>query len=866
MGSHTAVGKYINIFTLPGALWSVYRFATKGPDKPTSPDLSEIPWSSADKGSPCPYPMGRKCVIDGHIIYMKKPWSGSGSQPAMAMGKGGGSRPEAPVQKRYYTHAASAFSVGKVIDNLNTVKGDGKVIYNETTALSIVGNWGVEGGAYGFAQYYIQPDDLTSGDPDAMLKDLEVVFSGFSNSANNGTFVVGGISYGICDYGSGSPALGWRLQVYNLSSVNELTTTGSKTAVQSLPGWTDIANSGTVYDGSHTQAKNSVILANEPAASVSAYRGTAYTMIDTMDLTDFGHRLPRLTHYFSANDPDTYNVSDCIDELAERYGLTGAYDTLGIDDEPLYQYVTWGPARGVDAIDPLILAYDLVAQERNGVVYFYNRVNAPVAKDHPVADMGARPEGSASIDPAVVESIDRKDLPSMVEVTFLDSDNENVQDSVNSQRSIFGVRDNVESVDLPIAMTRAKAKSVADRLLWTKIEAADTWKTHVPEQYFYYQHGDVVPFTAMGQDWNILITGKRWGANGVIELEGVPQRLYTLEFEEEYPGSSTPPAAFSDYPFIPPTMNYKIFDHAPLHDEHRGSPGFYVFAAGGGPDRPFRGAAFMSSDDDSDYTSILAISIQATMGIVSGDELGGGVEHAMFDRENSIYVVMLNGQLETVTDSECLSGANRFLVGDEVIGACNCVLESVDEEGMVVYKLSKLLRGLRNTEGEIDGHAEGEYCVHLNSRQGAYFVPLNHKVHKKDRYYKCVSSYADPDDHSGVAHEHVLGTVFPFSAYNVRGSRDGSNNLTITWDRRTRQISRAFAERCPLEEPFEKYEVDILDGATVVRTVEVSDATTASYTAAQQTTDGLTPGDDIDIKIYQLSAQLGRGRVKTATI
>ena len=69
----------------------------------------------------------------------------------------------------------------------------------------------------------------------------------------------------------------------------------------------------------------------------------------------------------------------------------------------------------------------------------------------------------------------------------------------------------------------------------------------------------------------------------------------------------------------------------------------------------------------------------------------------------------------------------------------------------------------------------------------------------------------------------------------------------------------------PLNEAYERYEVDVLDGSdNVVRTLTVTDATSVVYTAAQQSTDGIS--SPFDIIVYQLSDQVGRGIGRRTTI
>ena len=72
----------------------------------------------------------------------------------------------------------------------------------------------------------------------------------------------------------------------------------------------------------------------------------------------------------------------------------------------------------------------------------------------------------------------------------------------------------------------------------------------------------------------------------------------------------------------------------------------------------------------------------------------------------------------------------------------------------------------------------------------------------------------------------------------------------------------------PLAEELEAYEVEILDGATVKRVLSTA-TTSATYTAAQQSADWgapLGPGDNLTVRIFQLSALVGRGAPKTVTL
>lgn len=113
----------------------------------------------------------------------------------------------------------------------------------------------------------------------------------------------------------------------------------------------------------------------------------------------------------------------------------------------------------------------------------------------------------------------------------------------------------------------------------------------------------------------------------------------------------------------------------------------------------------------------------------------------------------------------------------------------------------------------------------------------------------------------------------PFSVAHVEQpwrEPSATGDLTIRWTRRSRALAADSwgAVDVPLAEETEAYEVEILDGITVKRVLSTT-TTSALYTTAQQTADWgapLGPGDTLDIRIFQLSALVGRGAPKTVTL
>jgi hypothetical protein len=134
------------------------------------------------------------------------------------------------------------------------------------------------------------------------------------------------------------------------------------------------------------------------------------------------------------------------------------------------------------------------------------------------------------------------------------------------------------------------------------------------------------------------------------------------------------------------------------------------------------------------------------------------------------------------------------------------------------------------------------------------------------RLFKPVSLLTNEVDTTAQAFTNNGVGKMPKSPVHIAGARDGSNNLTVTWVRRTRlQVPGLGLGPVPLGELSEAYSIDIYSGATVVRTIAAT-TPTATYTAAEQTADGLSPGAPVALRVYQLSDVRGRGVPGIATV
>ncbi|WP_442976784.1 GTA baseplate fiber-binding domain-containing protein, partial [Rubrimonas sp.] len=282
-------------------------------------------------------------------------------------------------------------------------------------------------------------------------------------------------------------------------------------------------------------------------------------------------------------------------------------------------------------------------------------------------------------------------------------------------------------------------------------------------------------------------------------------------------------------------------------------------------------AVFRSPSTDG-FDLLTTFGSRARIGTLVTDLYAGPTSR--FDLGNVAVVDMLSGTLESVTDLALFGGANALAI-ESAPGAWEIVQAGAAEllaPGR--YRLTRLLRGQRGTEGAMgDPAPAGARVVVLDDSLAALpiteadlGIPWNWRIGPASRPVRDETYIARAFTPAGIG-------LRPFSAAHVeqpwRTAR-APGDLTIRWTRRSRALaadSWAGLE-VPLAEDLEAYEVEIFDCATVKRVLSTT-TTSAVYTAAQQTADWgapLGPGDTLDIRIVQLSARVGRGAPRSVTL
>lgn len=337
--------------------------------------------------------------------------------------------------------------------------------------------------------------------------------------------------------------------------------------------------------------------------------------------------------------------------------------------------------------------------------------------------------------------------------------------------------------------------------------------------------------------------------------------VYDLPPGEPRPASLSTPTVFG-------TPDVLLLDLPQLREDQ---PAHRPFVAAHAKPWPGEMAVYRSAATDG-FALLTTFGGRARIGVLAESFYGGPVSR--FDLGNALVIDLFSGTLESVTDIALLSGANALAMETgagqwEIVQAGNAELIAPGR-----YRLTRLLRGQRGTENAVVSMVPtGARVVVLDATLASLPIseadlglPWNWRI--------------GPAQHP-VSDETFVATSFtpegaglqPFSVGHVEQPWRTARNpgdLTINWTRRSRSLAADSwgAGEVPLAEDSEAYALDILDGSGVKRSLTTA-TTSALYTAAQQTADWgslLGPGQTLAIRIFQLSALIGRGAAKSVTL
>lgn len=543
-----------------------------------------------------------------------------------------------------------------------------------------------------------------------------------------------------------------------------------------------------------------------------------------------------------------------VEDLAERSG----YDLADIDASALTQDVRGYTSGRVTSMRGIlqqlrsVFPFDVI--EDGYTMRFVPRGGSPVATltDD---DLAAREEGQEPADIVGITRTLETDIPRRIHLTYKDADRSYEAGDQYASR-IVTESERVAKQDLPIVFTATEAARAVDVMLRDAWANQETLSIVTSWKHLGLQPADIVTLDTSRYSGQGRLRQVDDGRPGLMKMQLAPDDsgIYTSNA-----AGGTGDAPDDAIRVVGPTT-FELMDLPVLRDRDDNAGYYYAMTGGSG----WPGAQLFRERSDEQFAAVGASTERAIIGYTTTKLPAGPT--TVWDRAGTVNVFVNGGTLASKTEEEVLAGANTVALatpdGWEILRFANAELEA---DG--TYTLSMLLRGKKGTEWTVDRHTKNDRLVFLTDDGSIQRVPRDLDTIGQERTYRGVTMGLSLSAGSQATFTYDGVNLKPYSPVHVRGERNASGDLTITWIRRTR-IGGEWRNdtEVPLSEQVESYDIEIMDGSGgVARTLTTTD-TSLTYPASDQTNDFGSPQAAVTVRIYQYSAAVGRGRKAEATL
>lgn len=628
----------------------------------------------------------------------------------------------------------------------------------------------------------------------------------------------------------------------------------------------DEAGAFSLLDYSNTASPAKTLLFNSSAIHTSSATNTQASIFEAGADLYVGFRsnygpVTRAAIVVDRMAAGTAALDDVVGDLLQSGGLAaGDVDVSDISLDTVRGYTVSRPMSMRSAIEPLMAAYHFDLIEEDGKVVAVKRGGSTVATLD-VGILGAAESPGAV--PVVLTRNNPTELPSEIAVSYPDPGTE-YQLACQYARRLTCLHTNRLALTLPLVMTSQEAARLAESLLnaawWSSRESYAMSATF---DALRLSPSDLVDLPAYGATVSARLTEVTLGAPGIMQIKASP------DLPALYSGTAVGADAvdMAQLVSIAGPTRAMLLDSVALRDQDT-AHGMYVAMGGYTAGWP-GGVLYRSLDGGATWnTAVVGTSgTAATMGYATTVLADDGC--TTWDHTNTVTIKLYAGAtLSSATEDAILNGANAALIG--ATGRWELLqFQTATLNGDGTYTLSKLLRGRKGTDHASASHAAYDAIV-LLSAAAIQDMPLASGELSVTRDYKGVTSGSSLEATSSSSVSYTGERLECLSPVDLRASRDGSGNITLTWIRRDR-INAGWHDYSdvPMSEATESYEVDIYTSGTygtVKRTLTGLSSQTASYTSAQQVTDFGSNQSTIYVRVYQLSATVGRGHYRQGAV
>lgn len=617
-------------------------------------------------------------------------------------------------------------------------------------------------------------------------------------------------------------------------------------------------------DGSQT-LPDAAIEADQGAGNVPAFMDLAYRVHESLQLTNktLNNAIPNFSYEI---DTGAWTLQQVMNDLADEAGIpSGKRDFSELSGITVAGLLIGARVEAARAMELLSRAYWFDVIESGGILKARLRGDTAADATIPPMYIGANADGEAV---AYVETTRAQEveLPRELSVSY-NSEAQDFQQFTQVARRTNRWSENQEAVVFPMSLPDQYARFLADSMLLERWTARETHVFTLPYRYLIHDPGDllIVPMES-GRQALVRIVDMSAGLLAQIEVTAVTED--PLIYVDPGLSSAGIPPGFTGGVVTSGAATLFARECNAIVDSQADNANIFMAAGRTAPgwsggvaqvDPKLKKAGGSYVQDIGTWTSSMTIGFT--------DNSGAGVlpvgPVGVIDRTSTVTVDLIYGSLASISEEQLLSESlNIAVIGDEVIQFQTATLVSGS-----TYILSNLLRGRRGTEYAINDHVPNEPFTLVDAR-GQVF-PYEAVTHVgQTAQFRILEAARDYSSGLPVFSGAILlegRSRKPYSPVHLRGAGDrsgGTADVTLSWVRRVRKDGDLVnLYDAPLDEPVEKYEVEIWDSTetTLLRTVTVTSATSYLYTVANQTTDGVQ-ASAFSFRVFQMTDFGGIGR------
>jgi hypothetical protein len=578
-------------------------------------------------------------------------------------------------------------------------------------------------------------------------------------------------------------------------------------------------------------------------------------------------------------------VSFILDKICTKAGLelVADFNTSDLSSATVEGYIIREQAPAAEAITPLsrLLQFDVVSSDYK--IHFRLRSDDTIQATLTDDDLIRLRQGQN--EPYIETRIQESEIPAVYETTYLDKDNAYQQNTQRAQRvraPITTVQsDNAETLEIDAVLSADTAKQASEILLYNSWTERLSFALRTSWEFLYLDPSDSIQLDFQNVEVQARLTNADIGADLSFESTTVSetQGVYISNAEGETGDNNIQVSI----PSVSPSELF-LLDIPLLRDidDTGGSTSRLYLAASNYGQMSWPGCLVLNSADNAAFDEISQHQQEAAWGVTATVISDPTFENAI-DETDSFDLTVVSGldDFSSVTNSEIYQGANTLAV----IKA-NGNIEILQFKTVTIVSgqritLSGLLRGRRGTDVFSTGHAIGETCILLETAS-VESTQLSIGNIGSSLFYKAPTNGTILEDAESQQFASNGNDLKPYAPVKVEASIDMSDDITITWIRRTRiggELKNSDGVTpidVPLSETQELYDLEFLDGVggAVLSNITELDLTSETATISlinlnnELTSDITGAGDDITVRVYQKSGntQIGRGFAREVTI